>query len=242
MAENGHVPMVSSAGCVSLHFRISFWSRVFCSDPVKLSPGCSHEAVDMFTEAYKLDEGVANACKAVSGKPVCSWHQNDDNTYDHLFVAAHYIQKDEVKGETEGEVAPEDAEPAGGCCTGEKEVLPGPDGISGFVYQQVFMIFYPNLNTIISIDANGEKMWDGVTDLLQNECGFVRVNEDCSVLIYKLLDSMIDEVYPLLDLYGDLLENLEFETMAADEPTDNHVTTQTIRQLLVRSGSIHSDR
>ena len=87
------------------------------------------------------------------------------------------------------------------------------------------MVFYPALNTIVSIDANGEKRWDGVTDLLNNECGFVRTSEDASVLIYKLLDSMIDEVYPLLDLYGDLLEKLEFQTMAAPEPTDDHVRT-----------------
>ena len=160
--------------------------------------GVSHRAVDIFAEVYKLDAIVASACKAVSGKPICSWHQTDDKTFDHLFVAAHYIQKSTEQS---------------------------PDGISGFVYEQVFMIFYPGLNTIISIDANGEKEWDGVTDLLRNECGFVRTNEDSSVLIYKLLDSMIDEVYPLLDLYGDLLENLEFETMAADEPTDVHVRT-----------------
>ena len=212
--------------------------------------GVSHRAVDVFAEAYKLDATVASACKAVSGKPICSWHQTDEKAFDHLFVAAHYIQKSTEQS---------------------------PDGISGFVYEQVFMVFYPGLNTIISIDANGkirqalplshsfphtkvisrcctgEKEWDGVTDLLRNECGFVRTvclskstvsfshsslhtdhipcywaheqNEDSSVLIYKLLDSMIDEVYPLLDLYGDLLENLEFETMAADEPTDLHVRT-----------------
>jgi Mg2+ and Co2+ transporter CorA len=161
-------------------------------------PGCSHKAVDIFAEAYKLDASVAEACKAVSGKPICSWHQNEDKTFDHLFVAAHYIQKSSEEAS---------------------------DGISGYIYEQVFMIYYPALNTVISIDANGEKEWHGVTDLLRNECGFVRTNEDSSVLIYKLLDSMIDEVYPLLDLYGDLLESLEFETMAAPEPTDEHVRT-----------------
>ena len=185
-------------------------------------PGCSHEAVDYFVQSYRLDQGVANACKDVSGKPICSWHQNEDSTYDHLFVAAHYIQKAGEKPVPEATEAE-----ATGCCGGDGEdgSPPEDDGIAGFMYQQVFMVFYPTLNTIISIDANGEKTWDGVTDLLQNECGFVRVNEDCSVLIYKLLDSMIDEVYPLLDLYGDLLESLEFETMAADEPTDTHVRT-----------------
>ena len=33
----------------------------------------------------------------------------------------------------------------------------------------------------------------------------------------------IDEVYPLLDLYGDLLEGLEFRMVNASEPTVDHI-------------------
>lgn len=161
-------------------------------------PGSSHAAIDHFAAAYRLHETVTKTCKATSGKPICSWHQTSESYYDHLFVAAHYIKESEEQ------------------C---------PDGISAFGYEQVFMVFIPDLNTIISIDANGEKTWEGVTDLLDNERGFVRTNCDTSVLIYKLLDSMIDEVYPLLDLYGDLLEHLEFDMMASPEPTDDHVRT-----------------
>eukprot|EP01052_Picozoa_sp_SAG31_P027675 SAG31_NODE_2607_length_5389_cov_1.257467_4_plen_44_part_00 len=38
------------------------------------------------------------------------------------------------------------------------------------------------------------------------------------MLLFALLDSMLDEVYPLLDLYGDTLEGLEFLMLKSDEP------------------------
>jgi len=85
------------------------------------------------------------------------------------------------------------------------------------------MVYFPDLNTLLSIDGNGEKTWDGVVDLLTNQRGFVRSGGDMSLVIYKLLDSMIDEVYPLLDLYGDLLEGLEFRMVNASEPTVDHI-------------------
>ena len=43
------------------------------------------------------------------------------------------------------------------------------------------------------------------------------------MLLFAVIDSMLDEVYPLLDLYGDALEGLEFMMMKADEPTMQHV-------------------
>ena len=38
-----------------------------------------------------------------------------------------------------------------------------------------------------------------------------------------MIDSMIDEVYPLLDLYADLIEDLERSMIDAPEPTEHHV-------------------
>ena len=35
--------------------------------------------------------------------------------------------------------------------------------------------------------------------------------------MYKMIDSMIDEVYPLLDLYADLIEDLERSMTDAPE-------------------------
>ena len=50
------------------------------------------------------------------------------------------------------------------------------------------------MNTLLSIDGNGEKEWDGVSDLLPNERCFLRTECDSSTLIYKLIDAMIDGV------------------------------------------------
>ena len=142
-------------------------------------PGSNFEAVDLFHEFYKLHGEVADQCKGAASKPACSWHQQTvtgtgDATFDHLFVVGHYII------------------PSGDVDT---------DGIQGFQYEQCQIIYIPDLNTLISIDGNGEKTWDGVVDLLTNVRGFVRTSGDTSCVLYKLLDSMIDEVYPVLDIY-----------------------------------------
>jgi hypothetical protein len=172
-------------------------------------PGCSHAAVDMIRAVYQLDAQVAAECKDAASKPACSWHQtHPDSSFDHLFIVGHYIiPRDDV----------------------------GPDGIRGFQYEQVFLLYFADLNTVISIDGNGEKTWEGVVDLLSNQRGFVRTNGNISVLLYKLIDSMIDEVYPLLDLYGDLLETLEFDMINAQEPTDTHVRDSYKLDRAVRS-------
>ena len=36
------------------------------------------------------------------------------------------------------------------------------------------------------------------------------------MLLFAIIDSMLDEVYPLLDLYGDALEGLEYMMMKSD--------------------------
>ena len=45
----------------------------------------------------------------------------------------------------------------------------------------------------------------------------------CIQVIYKMLDAMLDEMYPLLDHYGDCVEGLESQMMLAKEPSDTHV-------------------
>ena len=40
--------------------------------------------------------------------------------------------------------------------------------------------------------------------------------QEAAMLLFAIIDSMLDEVYPLLDLYGDALEGLEYMMMKAD--------------------------
>eukprot|EP01052_Picozoa_sp_SAG31_P009279 SAG31_NODE_485_length_15021_cov_9.439791_8_plen_95_part_00 len=54
---------------------------------------------------------------------------------------------------------------------------------------------------------------------INNDRCFLRTSCDVSTLIYKLVDAMIDGVYPLLDVYGDTIENLEFVMMISDGKT-----------------------
>ena len=134
-------------------------------------PGINYAAVEMFHEIYHLLDDVAEECKAAASKPSCAWHQQVNrgnlkagSTFDHLSIVGHYII------------------PSG---------MTDDDGIEGFKYEQCQMVYFPDLNTLLSIDGNGEKTWDGVVDLLTNQRGFVRSGGDMSLVIYKLLDSMV---------------------------------------------------
>lgn len=116
--------------------------------------------------------------------------------YDHLFIVAHYLHLQE--SETEAEV-------------------------QAFEYEQVNFVYLPEFNLLISIDGNGQKSLEAVVALLHNRRSPVRKGQEAAMLLFAVIDSMLDEVYPLLDLYGDSLEGLEFMMMKSDEPTMQHV-------------------
>eukprot|EP01051_Picozoa_sp_SAG22_P001459 SAG22_NODE_57_length_23647_cov_11.746688_13_plen_486_part_00 len=177
--------------------------------------GCSFEGIRCFCKHYNIKSEVEDALREAAQKPVCEWHQfppgstqakdvSSDECFNHLFVAGHYLI--------------EDPAPPG-------EAWEADGDVKGFHFEQAMMLYLPDLNTLLSVDGNGEKSWDAVSDLLPNERCFLRTGCDASTLIYKLIDAMIDGVYPLLDLYGDTIEGLEFVMMVADEPTDTHVQT-----------------
>ena len=167
-------------------------------------PGCNHAAVDLFHQAYNWSDTVAMECKEVTSKPACSWHQGADSTYDHLFIVGHYILAD-AEPDSDGIKVICPVHPYQLSIV-QLVTVPCLCNVSqGFTYEQVHIIYTPDLNTLISIDGNGEKEWNNVVELLPNERGFVRTGGDAALLVYKIVDSMIDEVYPLLDLYGGAL-------------------------------------
>ena len=210
------------------------------------------DGIQCFSKHYNFKPVVQQALVEAVSKPQCDWHLQDNQTTDscfnQLFVSGHYLIPD-----------PENVD----------------QDVKGFHFEQVFVIYFPDLNTLVSIDGNGEKSWEGVSELLPNERCFLRATCDASTLIYKvrlacaqrrsicsstscrsteawsasatlaircgchrlmpprrlavtvalwqLIDAMIDGVYPLLDLYGDEVESLEFVMIGAPEPTETHV-------------------
>ena len=64
----------------------------------------------------------------------------------------------------------------------------------------------PDFNLLITVDTNGEKSLDAVFHILRNPRSPVRRGQESVMLMFAVLDSMLDEVYPLLDLYGNALE------------------------------------
>ena len=71
--------------------------------------------------------------------------------------------------------------------------------------------------------------------LLNNERSPIRKSAQAAMVMLAVVDSMVDEVYPLLDLYGDTIEGLEFMMMKADEPTMTHVALSYKVRKLVNS-------
>ena len=160
--------------------------------------GINFEVMDEIGRHLHLGDELVDECKAVASKPSVSWQQpSADMRYDHLFIVAHYLHlSDEDSTDSE---------------------------VQAFEYEQVSFIYMPEFNLLISIDGNGMKSLDAVAALLHNRRSPVRKWQEAAMLLFAIIDSMLDEVYPLLDLYGDALEGLEYMMMKADEPTMQHV-------------------
>ncbi len=60
-------------------------------------------------------------------------------------------------------------------------------------------------------------VWDAIRQRLQSKGSRLRGN-DASFLVYSLLDAIVDHIYPVLERYGDRLEELEGRIMAAADP------------------------
>ena len=99
----------------------------------------------------------------------------------------------------------------------------GVRSLTGWRDIKVNFVYIPEFNLLISIDGNGQKSIEAVVALLHNRRSPVRKGQEAAMLLFAVIDSMLDEVYPLLDLYGDSLEGLEFMMMKSDEPTMQHV-------------------
>eukprot|EP01051_Picozoa_sp_SAG22_P014068 SAG22_NODE_1657_length_3885_cov_6.187005_3_plen_640_part_00 len=163
--------------------------------------GINFGMMDAIGQSFNLAPELIDECKAVASKPSVSWQQpSDDMRFDHLFIVAHYLHLvgDDDSSESDAEV-------------------------QAFDYEQVSFIYMPEYNLLMSIDGNGQKSLDAVVALLYNRRSPVRKGQEAAMLLFAVIDSMLDEVYPLLDLYGDALEGLEFMMMKSEEPTMQHV-------------------
>lgn len=82
-----------------------------------------------------------------------------------------------------------------------------------FTTDQVSFFYYGQ--TILSFEEETEDLWPMVRQRLRTQGSTIRQG-DGAFLLYSLLDSMIDQVFPVVEHFGDLLEILEDRII--DEP------------------------
>ncbi len=85
----------------------------------------------------------------------------------------------------------------------------------GFTPGQVSIFFYRNTLLSFQEDRSADG-WSTIKQRLQAPGSTLRLG-DCGFLLYSMLDSMIDHVFPVVEHFGDVLEGLEDRII--DEPS-----------------------
>lgn len=109
---------------------------------------------------------------------------------DHLFVVLRMLQLLEHSAENEAEDWQLDTEQ-----------------VSIFLYDKVLITFQEKLGDV----------WQPIRDRLQSENLRIRKNGP-GYLLYAMLDAVVDHCFPVLEHYGDLLEDLEIITLDNPSP------------------------
>jgi magnesium transporter len=88
-----------------------------------------------------------------------------------------------------------------------------------------FSIFLGH-NTVLTFQETGDERWDHIRQRIMSKGSRLRTN-DASFLAYSLLDTVVDDCFPLLEHYSDRAEELEERILERSHP---HVLTE-IHQL-----------
>ena len=72
-------------------------------------------------------------------------------------------------------------------------------------------------NTVLTFQESPGDVWDGVRQRIQAPGSRLRGN-DASFLLHSLLDAIVDACFPILEFYGDRLEEVEAEVLASPTP------------------------
>jgi magnesium transporter len=72
-------------------------------------------------------------------------------------------------------------------------------------------------HTVLTFQESRGDVWDGIRQRIQSPASRLRVN-DASFLVHSLLDAIVDACFPILEFYGDRLEDVESEALARPTP------------------------
>lgn len=96
--------------------------------------------------------------------------------------------------------------------------------------EQVSVFFFKD--TIITIQERSGDVWDTVRKRIEKPGSRLR-KFGAEYLLYALLDSMVDHLFPIMEGYGDLLEALEHDVMANPTPRIQRQIHSIKRDLIV---------
>jgi magnesium transporter len=87
-------------------------------------------------------------------------------------------------------------------------------------------------NTVLTFQETPGDVWDPIRDRIRSAGSRLRQN-DASFLVYSLLDAIVDHCFPILEQYGDRLEDLENLVLARPTQGTLHDIHQLKRELLL---------
>ena len=114
---------------------------------------------------------------------------------DHLFVIVRMLQLVESASSEEG------------------------NGYAALQTEQVSLFLFNN--TLITFQERAGDVWEPIRVRLQTTQSRIRRSRS-NYLLYALLDAIVDHCFPVLEKYGDLLEDLEMEALESPSPVLLH--------------------
>jgi len=72
-------------------------------------------------------------------------------------------------------------------------------------------------HTVLTFQESRGDVWDGIRQRIQTPGSRLRLN-DASFLLHSLLDAIVDNCFPILEFYGDRLEDVEADVLQRPEP------------------------
>jgi hypothetical protein len=141
----------------------------------------NYGVLQMLQQHLHLNMEVVQQSKRIVAESEVHWYNGTTktqvpgvdmtNSFDHLFVLAHYIQE---------------------LSTGAH--ISQATQSRGFRLMQVSLIYIQDFNLLISVDATGEKGWTAVKRLVVNQRSLVRKKGEAALLLAAMLDAMVDEM------------------------------------------------
>jgi magnesium transporter len=86
--------------------------------------------------------------------------------------------------------------------------------------------------TVLTFQESPGDVWGPIRQRLQAPASRLR-QQDASFLVYSLIDAIVDHCFPLLEFYGDRLEDVEAAVLESGRPAVIHEIHELKRELLL---------